>query len=155
VLPTPTKFTLLAGSGEAKTPLTAFDEALLVAGLGNLNLLRVSSILPPGSTYVETLSIPEGSLTPTAYGEICSDIPGETIAAAVAVGIGVEGESEYGVIMEYSGRCSAAEAEQRVREMAREALEKRGRRVGNILSKGAEHRVKNCGCALAAVALWY
>ncbi|NMB16013.1 MAG: pyruvoyl-dependent arginine decarboxylase, partial [Firmicutes bacterium] len=49
MLPTPEKFTLVAGGSEGPTGLNAFDNALLAAGLGNLNLVRVSSILPPGA----------------------------------------------------------------------------------------------------------
>ncbi len=101
MLPTPKKFTLCAGSAEGSTRLNAFDNALLAAGIGNLNLLRVSSVLPPEAELVEKLDIPPGSLTPTAYGSIISDVPGERIAAAVGVGFS---EDTYGMIMEFSGK---------------------------------------------------
>ena len=32
---------------EGRTPLDAFDNALLAAGIGNVNLLKISSIVPP------------------------------------------------------------------------------------------------------------
>jgi arginine decarboxylase len=51
VLPVPSKFDLVVGSGEGATPLNSFDAALLDAGIGNLNLVRVSSILPPGAQF--------------------------------------------------------------------------------------------------------
>ena len=51
MLATPCKFTLVAGNGEGGTPLNAFDAALIEAGIGNLNLLRVSSILPPSAQF--------------------------------------------------------------------------------------------------------
>ncbi|HBG22160.1 MAG TPA: pyruvoyl-dependent arginine decarboxylase, partial [Peptococcaceae bacterium] len=41
MLPVPSKFNLVTGSGEGATPLNAFDAALLDAGIGNLNLVRV------------------------------------------------------------------------------------------------------------------
>jgi arginine decarboxylase len=44
------------------------------------------------------LEIAPGSLTPTDYTSICSNIPGETISAAAAVGI--PAEDTFGVIME-------------------------------------------------------
>jgi arginine decarboxylase len=72
----------------------------LAAGIGNLNLLRVSSVLPPGAEYVEKLSIPPGSLTPTAYGTITSVVQGQQIAAAVGIGFT---KDTFGMIMEYSG----------------------------------------------------
>ena len=35
-----------AGRAEGGTTLNAFDNALLAAGIGNINLIKVSSILP-------------------------------------------------------------------------------------------------------------
>src|SRR5690625_1211138 len=98
MLPTPKKFTLVAGAAEGPTSLNAFVYALLVAGIGKLNLVRVSSILPPGAQFVEKLDIAPGSLTPTAYGAISSEVAGETMAAAVGIGFS---EDTFGVIMEW------------------------------------------------------
>ncbi len=152
MLPTPEKFTLVAGKSEGPTGLNAFDNALLAAGLGNLNLVRVSSILPPGAKYVDEVSIPAGSLTPTAYGALISEVPGETIAAAVAVGMS---EDSFGVIMEYSGRCSREEAEQKVVGMVENAFAQRQMPLKKTLVKSVEHKVESIGCVFAAVALWY
>ncbi|NPV54434.1 MAG: arginine decarboxylase, pyruvoyl-dependent [Firmicutes bacterium] len=152
MLPTPKKFTLVCGSAEGKTPLTAFDKALLAAGIGNLNLLKVSSILPPGAEYVEKLDIAPGSLTPTAYGSIISEVEGELIAAAIGVGIY---DGSFGVIMEYEGKCSKEEAEERISQMIREAFEVRNIPLSKIMVKGVEHRVEKIGCAFAGAALWY
>ena len=152
MLPTPVKYTLVAASAEGPTKLNAFDNALLAAGIGNLNLLKVSSILPPGAEFVEKLEIAPGSLTPTAYGHISSETPGEYIAAAVAVGLS---RDSFGVIMEFSGRCREKEARERVARMAEEALALRGMAVERILVRSTECQVMKCACALAAVALWY
>ncbi len=152
MLPMPRKFTLVAGSAEGGTTLTAFDRALLAAGIGNLNLIRVSSVLPPGAEHVETLAIPPGSLTPTAYGSVTSDVPGERISAAIGVGT-VAGS--FGVIMEFGGKCAKAEAEAMVEKMIREALACRGAVAEKVFVKGTEHTVKSVGCAFAGAALWY
>jgi arginine decarboxylase len=37
------------GTGEGSTSLAAFDAALLAAGVENYNLIRLSSVIPPGS----------------------------------------------------------------------------------------------------------
>src|SRR5690606_6092172 len=154
MLPMPTKFTLAVGCAEGTTALNAFDNALLAAGLGNLNLVRVSSILPPGAQFVENLHIPPGSLTPTAYGYQTSDQPGQVVAAAVAIAFSKDPAS-FGVIMETEGLCSREEAEERVRQMAVDAMAQRGMELGKVWVKGVEHRVERVGCAFAAVALWY
>lgn len=153
MLDTPRTFTLVAGAAEADTRLNAFDAALLKAGIGNVNLLKVSSILPPGAVEAPHLELPPGALVPTAYGAMTSDVAGELISAAVAVGIGDDGS--YGVIMEFSGRCSREEALATVKHMTEEAFRYRGRTLTRVLAQGVEHRVDRIGCALAAVALWY
>jgi len=152
LLPLPKKYFLTAASAEGETELTAFDGALLKARVGNTNLLKVSSILPPGCEYEPGLVIPPGSLLPIAYGTIISTVPGEVIAAAVAVGIK---QSSFGVIMEYEGKCGAAEAEARVRKMVEEAFRIRDLELDEVKVAATEHTVKEIGCAFAAVPLWY
>lgn len=152
MLPTPRKFTVMAGSAEGPTRLNAFDNALLESGIGNLNLLRVSSILPPGAQETEPFDVAPGSLLPTAYGTITSEEPGTVISAAVAVGIAAH--EEYGVIMEFSGQCTRQDAQNRVEYMVRQALAQRNREVQRIIVRAVEHRVESIGCAFAAVALW-
>ena len=152
MLPVPAVYNLVAGSGEGHTPLTAFDRALLQAGIGNVNIIRVSSILPSGAVYKPDLQIPPGSLVPSAYGYIASEQPGSIIAAAVGVGIAEDG---FGVIMEHAGFLKKEEAEQIVCLMVQEAFKVRGLTIAEFKSASAEHRVKKAGCALAAVTLWY
>ncbi|WP_054696648.1 pyruvoyl-dependent arginine decarboxylase [Syntrophomonas palmitatica] len=152
MLPLPKKYFLTAAASEGESQLTAFDGALLKARVGNTNLIRVSSILPPGCEYEPDLVIPPGSLLPIAYGYIISSVPGEKIAAAVGVGIK---KDSFGVIMEFEGACSQAEAEQKVIEMVKEAFRIRNLELDEIKVAAAEHVVQNIGCAFAAVPLWY
>ncbi|HHW40285.1 MAG TPA: arginine decarboxylase, pyruvoyl-dependent [Syntrophomonadaceae bacterium] len=152
MLPIPSKFKLAVGRGEGPTPLNAFDAALYDAGIGNLNLVRVSSILPPGARYFPELEIPPGALVPTAYGFLKSCEPGKLIAAAIGVGISY---GTYGVIMEFEGFCSREEAETRVRAMVEEGFRLRGLPLCEMLVKGIEHRVEQVGSVIAAAVLWY
>jgi len=153
MLPMPTRFNLVAGSSEGTTLLNAFDGALLKAGAGNLNLVRVSSVLPPGAVYDEHLSIPPGNLVPTAYGAIDSDEPGTIISAAV--GVGIPDDNSFGMIMEVSGRFSKKVAEETVRQMVVEAFQMRNKTLAEVKIKAVEHKVIKIGCALAGVLLWY
>ena len=152
MLPTPKKFFVTAGSAEGKNHLNAFDNALLEGKIGNLNLIRVSSILPLGVQFCPSLEIPPGSLVPTAYGYIISDLPGELISAAVGVGFS---KDSFGVIMEYSGKCGKGEAEKAIISMLEEAFATRGMKLEGTRIASTEHRVNKIGCALAAVPLWY
>lgn len=153
MLPTPKKYFVTAASSEGRSKLTAFDNALLKARIGNVNLLRVSSILPPGCENDSDLVLPPGSLVPTAYGYIMSDVPGEVISACV--GVGVNSSDTFGVIMEFSGKCFKEQAEENIRNMVREAFETRGMELKETKIASAEHTVEKIGCALAAVPLWY
>ena len=152
MLPLPKKYFVTAASSEGNTKLTAFDGALLKARVGNTNLLRVSSILPPGCEFTPDLIIPAGSLLPIAYGAITSTEPGQLISAAVGVGIK---KDSFGVIMEFSGHCSKEEAEDAVTRMVEEAFTMRGLDLDEVKLASTEHRVVKIGCAFAAVPLWY
>ncbi len=149
----PKYFTLVKGAGEGITSLNAFDAALLSSGIGNTNLVKISSILPPGVVYIESekIRISEGSFIPVAYGHIESHTPEEIIAAAVAVGIPQDGG--YGVIMEYSARGDAGHAESIVRLMVEEAFKMRGLTLSRIYSVAVEHQVERIGSVFAGVVL--
>ena len=146
-------FFLVAGDAEGYTPLNAFDNALLAAGVGNTNLIKISSILPPGASEIEPPKPPPGAFLPIAYASIVSDIPGEVISAAVAVGIPDDPEKP-GVIMEYSARGSREVAEDIVRRMVEKAFEVRGFRLKDVKSISVEHKVEKIGASFAGVVLW-
>lgn len=152
MLPLPKAYKVVSGSSEGDTHLTAFDKALLKAGVGNINIIRVTSILPPGAVYQPELEIPHGSLVPTAFASIVCDEPGKTISAAVGVGIA---ENSYGVIMEHSGFKTKAETEEEIMRMIREAFEARGLELIETKISATQHTVQKIGCSLAAVPLWY
>jgi arginine decarboxylase len=147
-----TKVAATAGSAEGGTALNAFDNALLAAGIGNVNLVRVSSIVPPDVDIVDLPAIKPGAIVPTAYAAMTSETPGETIAAAVGYAL-PEDRTKAGVIMEYHERADRAAAERAVRAMLAEAFAVRGERIRELRVVAAEHRVKKIGCALAATAL--
>lgn len=149
----PKRFFLTSGSGEAATELNAFDAALLDAGIGDTNLIKLSSILPPEAEEIEFFRFPKGSLVPLAYGDRVSSEPGATISAAVAVGI-PEDPTAAGLIMECSRFGGAGPCEEAVRAMVREGMEIiRGTRIKEIKSISAALTVRRVGAVFAAVVL--
>jgi arginine decarboxylase len=150
----PRYFFFSKGASEGYTPLNAFDGALIDAGVGNLNLIKVSSIIPPQCQEKNDLVIPLGSLVPAAYASIMSDIPGEIISAAVAAALPKDKEKP-GLIMEYSARGHKEEIESIVRNMAEQGMSKRGTPIDKILSSAIESKVQHIGAAFAGVILWY
>lgn len=154
LLPDPSHYFMVAGSSEGPTPLNAFDNALLAAGIGDTNLVRMSSILPPRVEIMEPRPLPPGALVPVAYAEMTSSNPGETIAAAVAIAF-PQDESLPGLIMEHHAAASREEVEAEVRRMAVAGMEHRRRPIKDVVVRGAEHVVGTTGCAYAAVVLWH
>jgi arginine decarboxylase len=148
----PQSFFLARGSAEGYTPLNAFDGALIDAGIGDLNLVKVSSVIPPGCNEIQPPELPRGAIVPVAYAFITSDIPGEIISAAVAVALPEE-EQKAGLIMEYSARGHRQEAEEIVRTMAVEGMNIRGRGIRVLKSLSVEYKVSTIGAAVAAVIL--
>lgn len=143
-----------AGSCEGRTELTSFDGALLKASIGNTNLIKMSSIVPPGSKEVAPFEIPPGSFLPLAYASITSAEPGETISAAVAIAV-PDDPKLNGVIMEHSNHASLNFVDKKVRAMAAEAMEMRGIDKFTLKSKGVETEVKRFATAFSAVVLWH
>ena len=147
-----TKAAGTAGNAEGSTPLNAFDNALLAAGIGNINLVRISSILPPGVQLVPLPRIKPGAIVPTAYAAQTSEVPGEVVAAAVGWAR-PEDPAKNGVIMEFHDKATREEAERMIVQMLGEAFRVRGERIGDMRVFAAEHRVDRTGCAVAAVTL--
>jgi arginine decarboxylase len=141
-----------AGHAEGGTALNAFDNALLAAGIGNVNLIKVSSILPPEVPVVELPKLRPGALIPTAYAAMTSEKPGDIVAAAVGYAL-PDNPAKNGVIMEFHGRTTRAEAEQAITAMLEEALRGRGEIIREMKVVAAEHTVERIGCALAAITL--
>jgi len=153
---TPNIYCLVKGAAEGRTRLNAFDNSLLKAGVGDTNLMRMSSILPPavGQRSIDDIDLPAGGLIPLAYAQIDSTTPGRYISSAVAVGI-PEDDSEPGVIMEFEDHSRLQNIEEIVRQMVVDAFEYRKRELKEIKSIGIEHKVENCASTFAAAVLWY
>lgn len=149
----PTHYSIVAGHAEGYSSLNAFDQALLAAGVGDTNLVRMSSILPPSCQRLEHIALPYGALVPVAYADMTSSVAGEVIASAVAVGIPLD-PTLPGLIMEHHGVGTLADIEAQVREMAVQGMAYRNREVRDVVSIGAEHRVVSHGAAFAGIVLW-
>lgn len=153
---TPNIYCLVKGAAEGRTRLNAFDMALLAAGVGDTNLMRMSSILPPAAeeNNIKDIVLPKGGLIPLAYATIDGTTPGRLISAAIAVGI-PEDDREPGVIMEFEDHASLSTVEDIVRQMVVDGFEYRNRKLKEIKSVGIEHKVERCGAVFAAAVLWY
>lgn len=143
------------GTAEGYTELNAFDGALLAAGIGDTNLVKMSSIVPPACKRVDPVKLPYGALVPVAYAAMTSSEPGEWVAASVACAIPHD-PTQAGLIMEFHGAgWRGKDAEEHVREMAKAGFATRNREIKELVSISAEHQVKSKGAAFAAMTLWW
>lgn len=148
----PNVYWLASGSAEGATPINAFDNALLNAGVGNLNLVKVSSVVPTGAVMLDQpIPIGPGTLVPAVYATRHSNVPGETLASVIGIGLS---EDSHGMIFEHSSN-DAVQAEKAVRQMVEDAFERRGLRLARLMVRMAEHKVEKLGCTVSAVVLWW
>jgi len=149
----PKRFFLVKGKGDAEYALNAFDLALLDAGVGNLNLIKVSSILPAAAIETEPFKFQPGELISIAYAYKTSHIKGEIIAAAVSVAI-PQNPQHNGLIMEHSGAGTAKEIEEIVISKAEIGMKLRNYPIKEIKSVAVEHTTINNGAVFAGVVLY-
>jgi len=146
---------LTSGAGYGHTSLNAFDCALLDAGVGNFNLIKVSSIVPPGATIEKSRrklsEIPDGSLVNTVYTYSISNFENKTVSSVLAAA--VSKNQGVGVIFENSSdKVGFKKLEKTVLEMIKEAFEKRQTELDEVIYSSSQIRVKNgyaCAVSLA------
>jgi arginine decarboxylase len=97
-------FTLVAGKGRAKFEKLAFDRALRDAGLADVNLVPVSSILPKGFSYrplIDLRVLEKGSIVFGVFYWNCSNVPGTELYAGLGVSMFASG---WGVVIEHKAQ---------------------------------------------------
>uniref|UniRef100_A0A7C4TCK5 Pyruvoyl-dependent arginine decarboxylase AaxB n=1 Tax=candidate division WOR-3 bacterium TaxID=2052148 RepID=A0A7C4TCK5_UNCW3 len=100
----PKRVFLTKGVGRHKEKLASFEAALRDAGIAQFNIVRVSSILPPGAKLVsKTMGLQylsPGEIVYTVISECSTNEPHRLIAAAIGVAIPAE-KNQYGYLSEY------------------------------------------------------
>ncbi|MEG3614021.1 pyruvoyl-dependent arginine decarboxylase [Isoptericola haloaureus] len=95
------------GTGTGRTTLSAFDAALSAAGVGDFNLVRLSSVVPPGSIVHEVdgrdqLQGAHGDALYCVYAEAHASLPGHEAWAGIAWSAHEDG-SGAGLFVEHEG----------------------------------------------------
>lgn len=106
---------LTSGAGEGDHHTAALDAALRDAGIGDANLVEVSSVLPPGCELVDRREPETGELLPCV---LAKDMGEGYLEASVATAVSEGG----GMVAEAVGRGSG----ERAAAAAREMMEGRG-----------------------------
>ena len=99
------KIRIVSSSGTAATELAAFDSALRGAGIANMNLICLSSVIPPESKIVyEKPNIAPGDFGKRLYVVMArksTTVKNEHVAAGI--GWVMEKERRFGLFVEHEG----------------------------------------------------
>lgn len=122
---------VMSGTGTGPTPLGAFDKALLASGVADYNLIRLSSVVPPGSKIQRGAFMAKSDeYGHRLYVVMAHQTASESKAEAWA-GLGwvQEPEDGRGLFVEDEGR-SALEVRQNLETMLTDMMANRGREYG-------------------------
>lgn len=142
------KVSLTKGASEGPTKLNAFDNALLDAKIGNVNLIPVSSMLPPDTELVEMPLLEPGEMTNCVLSHQYSDNPGDEIAAVIAFCMA----EEMGCVIETKGiNRSIDELRSEAKFMAEYMMEKRELEIIDYKEIIQTHTVQERASVVAAL----
>ncbi len=146
------EITVRTGTGTGRTSLAAFDAALMEAGVANLNLIHLSSVIPPGSRVTRTspaLDAGHGDRLYCVLSTAYAEHPGEIVWA----GLGwVLDEEAGGLFVEHT-----AGSEESLREQIAFTLgdmtASRGGDWGEVqMAMTSAHCIDRAVCALTVAA---
>ncbi len=142
------KVSLTKGASEGPTKLNAFDNALLEAKIGNVNLIPVSSMLPPDTQVVEMPELEPGEMTNCVLSHQYSNNPGDEISAIIAFCQA----KEMGCVVEATGiNKSQKELKEEAKFMAHYMMEKRGLEIIDYKEIIQTHKVIEKASVVAAL----
>lgn len=91
----PKRFFVTSGAAVSEvSDLNAFDKALIQAGVGEQNMLSVSSVIPRGAEQVSARELTMGSITHCVLAQMRGS-EGEMISAGIAYAFRKDGKGGY------------------------------------------------------------
>ena len=142
------KIAIVSGKDEGPTKLNAFDNALSDAGIGDVNLIKVSSMLAGNTEITDLGKLKAGSMVNCVLSEITSDNPGDEITAVIAVAIG----NELGCVVETTGiNKEKQELIDEAEFMVKYMMEKREGEINELIVKEATTTVECIASVVVSV----
>lgn len=142
------KIAIVSGKDEGPTKLNAFDNALTDAGIGDVNLIKVSSMLAKNTEINELPKLKAGAMVNCVLSEITSDNPGDEITAVIAVAIG----EELGCVVETTGiNENPEDLTNEARKMVEYMMEKRGVKTKDLIIEKSTATVEEIASVVASV----
>lgn len=142
------KVAIVSGKAEGPTKLNSFDNALLEAGIGDVNLIKVSSMLEK-DTEIELLpKLKPGAMVNCVLATVSSNNRGDIISSAVAIAIG----DNLGCVVENSKINESPEnVKKEAEEMVRYMMDKRNESINDFMVEEVNHVVEEIGTVVASV----
>lgn len=103
------------GESEGKTLLSAFDRALVNAGIHNFNLIPLSSVIPPKSVIHETGTYTSSDRVGEILYVVISSLSSYKSNALISAGLGWVLTKEGELLIESKGEFSREECEEEIR----------------------------------------
>ncbi|MBO5840898.1 MAG: arginine decarboxylase, pyruvoyl-dependent [Methanobrevibacter sp.] len=142
------RIAIVSGSSEGPTELNAFDNALYEAEIGDVNLIKVSSMLEANTKVEKLPKLKAGAMVNCVLSSLTSDNEGDELIACIAVAIG----EELGCVVEANGTNQNPEdIKNEAIEMVKYMMDKRNVKIKELIVEEAHHTVKGIGSAIAAV----
>jgi len=142
------KIAIVSGKAEGPTKLNSFDNALLDAGIGNVNLIKVSSMLEKNTELMKLPKLNPGSMINCVLSCVSSDKKGNLISASVAIAIG----DNLGCVVENSQiNQDPEEVRKESVAMVKYMMEVRGETIHELIVEEINHTVENIGTVVASV----
>jgi arginine decarboxylase len=142
------RIAIVSGSDEGPTKLNAFDNALTKAGIGDVNLIKVSSMLAGNAEIQKLPKLKAGAMVNCVLSEVTSDNPGDEITAVIAVAIG----DELGCVVEKSEiNRPSDELIEKAEKMVRYMMDKRGVDIKELIVECSTAKVESIASAVSSV----
>lgn len=142
------RIAIVSGNSEGPTELNAFDNALYEAEIGDVNLIKVSSMLEANTKVEKLPKLKAGSMVNCVLSSLTSKNKGDELVACIAVAIG----EELGCVVETNGiNQNPEDVKNEAIEMVEYMMNKRGVEIKELIVEEAHHTVDEIGSAIAAV----
>lgn len=143
------KVCLFKGEAEGIDKITAYDNATLMAGIGNFNIIKVTSIVEKDTKVMGKLpEFKPGTMVKAVLNRMCSDKPDDVLAVGVGVAIG----KEFGVVCEVANHDkSYKQTEKELNDALKYMMKQRGMKIEAMYTTCMVHKVKEHGSVVAGL----
>ena len=142
------KIAIVSGKDEGPTKLNAFDNALSKAGIGDVNLIKVSSMLAGNAEIQDLPKLKAGAMVNCVLSEVTSDNPGDEITSVIAVATG----EKLGCVVETNGiNENADELIEEAKRMVTYMMDRRDVEIRDLIVECSTAKVEKIASAVSAV----